>query len=100
MAHSEAGFQYVRFHGIFHDDMFVYREDPDGKPVYNYQYIDDLFDRMLAPGVRPFVELGFVPAELASVKTRHSGGTRMAVLQPITHNGPHLCSIQYGIISV
>jgi hypothetical protein len=26
-AHDEAGFQYVRFHGIFHDDMFVYRED-------------------------------------------------------------------------
>src|ERR1700733_6559663 len=30
MAHRDAGFQYVRFHGIFHDDMFVYREDKDG----------------------------------------------------------------------
>ena len=66
-AHAEAGFEYVRFHGLFHDDMFVYREDEHGAPVYNFQYVDDLFDRMLAKGVRPFVELGFVPKELASV---------------------------------
>jgi len=53
------GFQYVRFHGLFHDDMFVYREDEHGQPIYNFQYIDDLFDRMLELGVRPFVELSF-----------------------------------------
>src|ERR1035438_2182377 len=68
MAHHDAGFQYVRFHGLFHDDMFVYREDTGGKPVYNFQYIDDVFDRILAQGVRPFVEFVFVPAELATVK--------------------------------
>jgi xylan 1,4-beta-xylosidase len=62
------GFQYVRFHGIFHDDMFVYREDEHGNPVYNFQYIDDLFDRMLATGARPFVELSFSPSEMATVK--------------------------------
>lgn len=59
------GFQYVRFHGLFHDDMFVYREDEDEKPIYNFQYIDDLFDRMLANHARPFVELSFMPSELA-----------------------------------
>ncbi len=62
------GFQYVRFHGLFHDDMFVYREDAQGNAIYNFQYVDDLFDRMLAKGVRPFVELSFVPKELAIVK--------------------------------
>ena len=62
------GFQYVRFHGLFHDDMFVYREDGQGHPIYNFQYIDDLFDRMLAKNARPFVELGFVPKELAIVQ--------------------------------
>jgi len=67
-AHRYGGFQYVRFHGIFHDDMFVYREDQQGNPIYNFQYIDDVFDRMLAKGVRPFVELSFVPSELAIVK--------------------------------
>jgi xylan 1,4-beta-xylosidase len=66
-AHQYAGFEYVRFHGIFHDDMFVYREDSDGHPVYNFQYVDDVFDRMLAEGVKPFVELGFVPEEMATI---------------------------------
>lgn len=62
---KECGFHYCRFHGLFHDDMFVYRE-VDGQPVYNWQYIDELFDRMLDIGVRPFVELGFCPGDLAS----------------------------------
>jgi len=62
------GFQYVRFHGLFHDDMFVYREDEQGHAIYNFQYIDDLFDRMLQEGVRPFVELSFSPSELATVR--------------------------------
>lgn len=61
------GFRYVRFHGLFHDDMFVYHE-VDGKPIYNFQYIDDLFDRMLQNGARPFVELGFSPSDMVAQK--------------------------------
>ncbi|HEX3356556.1 MAG TPA: hypothetical protein VHS31_06195 [Tepidisphaeraceae bacterium] len=64
---EKCGFQYLRFHGLFHDDMFIYRET-DGQPVYNFQYVDDLFDRMLEIGVKPFVELGFCPGDLASQK--------------------------------
>lgn len=67
MAGKSDGFQYVRFHGIFQDDMFVYREDEHGDPKYNFQYVDDLYDRMLAKGIRPFVELGFSPAPLSPV---------------------------------
>lgn len=64
LAHDACGFEYVRFHGLFHDDMFVYRE-ANGRPAYNWQYVDDLFDRLLAIGVRPFVELSFCPKALA-----------------------------------
>lgn len=62
LVHDQCGFQYVRFHGLFHRDMFVYRET-NGVAVYNWQYVDDLFDRMLAMGVRPFVELSFNPID-------------------------------------
>jgi len=62
----ECGFRYVRFHGLLCDDMGVYSEDKEGHPVYNWQYIDELYDSLLAIGVRPFVELGFMPAALAS----------------------------------
>jgi xylan 1,4-beta-xylosidase len=67
MARHFDGFQYVRFHGIFQDDMFIYREDGHGNPIYNFQYVDDLYDRMLAKGIRPFVELSFSPGPLATV---------------------------------
>jgi xylan 1,4-beta-xylosidase len=67
MAVVNDGFRYVRFHGLFHDDMFVYHEEK-GAPVYNFQYIDDLFDRMLANGARPFVELGFSPSDMVARK--------------------------------
>lgn len=65
MVKEYCGFEYCRFHGIFHDDMCVYKE-VNGKAVYNWQYIDELFDRMLEIGVKPFVELGFMPADLSS----------------------------------
>ncbi|ANW95388.1 glycoside hydrolase [Wenyingzhuangia fucanilytica] len=66
---QECGFEFVRFHGIFHDDMFPVFEK-DGKYTYNWQYIDDLFDRMLDLNVRPFVELAFFPTPLAAENSK------------------------------
>ena len=63
--HDECGFQYLRMHGLFDDDMCVYFEDKKGRPIYNWQYIDEVFDRMLQIGVRPFVELSFFPELIA-----------------------------------
>ncbi|MGC3988982.1 MAG: hypothetical protein QM796_04715 [Chthoniobacteraceae bacterium] len=61
---AECGFKYVRFHGLYHDDMFVYRLE-NGRAVYNFQYVDALFDALLEMGIRPFVEFGFCPKDLA-----------------------------------
>jgi xylan 1,4-beta-xylosidase len=62
----EIGFHYIRFHGIFHDDMGVYKEDSHGNPIISFQYIDTLYDALLAQHIRPFVELSFMPSALAS----------------------------------
>ncbi len=59
-------FKYIRMHGLLSDDMAVYKEDKDGNPEYNYMYIDALYDYLLSIGIRPFVELGFMPSSLAS----------------------------------
>ncbi len=64
-AKKDCGFEYVRMHGLLTDDMGVYREEK-GKPVYNWQYIDELYDFLVDLKVRPFVELGFMPNALAS----------------------------------
>ncbi len=60
------GFGYVRFHGIFHDEVGVYDEDAAGHPIYNFSYVDQIYDGLLASGVRPFVELSFMPKKLAA----------------------------------
>jgi len=67
LAVKECGFKYVRFHGLFHDDMFVYREER-GQPVFNFQYVDTLFDALLDIGIKPLVEFGFCPGDLAIEK--------------------------------
>lgn len=64
--HAECGFRYIRFHGLFTDDMGVYFEDKQGRPTYNWQYIDELFDFITGLGMKPFIELGFMPSALAS----------------------------------
>ncbi len=58
--------EYVRFHAIFLDDMGVYDEDSAGRPIYNFSYVDQAYDGLLQNGVRPFVELSFMPRKLAS----------------------------------
>lgn len=63
---KECGFKYIRMHGLLTDDMAVYTEDSKGNPVYSYMYIDVLFDFLHSIGVKPFVELGFMPSALAS----------------------------------
>jgi len=65
LARRECGFEYIRMHGLFTDDMGVYREEM-GQPQYNWQYIDELFDFLQSIGMKPFVELGFMPGGLAS----------------------------------
>lgn len=67
MIQKDVNFKYIRFHGLLHDDMRVYNEDKKtGKPIYNWQYIDKLYDFLLSINIRPFVEFGFMPADLAS----------------------------------
>ncbi|MBA0882980.1 GH39 family glycosyl hydrolase [Flavobacterium undicola] len=66
MTKKECDFKYIRMHGLLSDDMAVYREDKDGNPEYNYQYIDALYDFIVSIKMKPFVELGFMPSALAS----------------------------------
>ena len=66
LVQKEIGFKYIRMHGLLHDDMGVYKEDRQGNPIYNWQYIDKLHDFLLSVHLKPFVELGFMPGDLAS----------------------------------
>lgn len=75
---AATGFQSIRFHGILMDEVGLY--DPDrmtknpglaaqaanDASIYNFSYIDEIYDGLLSEGVRPFVELSFMPAKMAA----------------------------------
>jgi xylan 1,4-beta-xylosidase len=68
---NATGLQYVRFHAILDDENGVYDEDTQGRPVYNWSYVDQIYDGLLESGVRPFVEISFMPRKLAADLTPH-----------------------------
>ena len=73
-------FGYVRFHGIFDSDVGLFhlgkksqpfynadgKPDENGEPIYNFSYVDQIYDGLLERGVRPFVELSFMPDDMSS----------------------------------
>lgn len=76
LVHDELGFERVRFHGVFDDDMNVCVRPGDhlpvgtvrGSKVYNFYQVGRVYDNLLKAGVKPFVEIGFMPSALASGK--------------------------------
>ncbi len=52
----------------------AYREDAQGRPVYDWTITDKIFDAMRDAGVRPLVEVGFMPEALSTHPTpyRHT----------------------------
>lgn len=64
----EIPFEYIRFHGILSDDMMVYNEDSKGVPEFNFSYVDELVDFLLEVNIKPYIELSFIPDQLATEK--------------------------------
>jgi xylan 1,4-beta-xylosidase len=58
------GVTHVRAHAILHDDLGVYGER-DGDVVLDFSRVDAVYDRLLGLGLRPVVELSFMPRDLA-----------------------------------
>jgi xylan 1,4-beta-xylosidase len=102
-------FRYVRFHAILHDEVGLYSEDSYGNPVYNFSYVDQIYDGLLQNGVRPVVELSFMPKKLAAnPDALHAFWYKPNVSPPkewktwddlMTHLAQHLVA-RYGIEEV
>ncbi|MBU3136363.1 helix-turn-helix domain-containing protein [Clostridium gasigenes] len=67
---KDIGFEYVRFHGIFSDEMMLYNENSKGEVYYNFNHIDTLIDGLIEEGLKPFIEIGFMPKELSSSENK------------------------------
>jgi len=74
--------KYVRFHGIFMDEVGLYNEDAQGNPSYDFSYIDQIYDGLLENGVKPFIELTFMPKQLAAANNLHAFWYKQNVAPP------------------
>jgi len=70
---EEIGFRSIKFNGILSEDMHVYSENAAGEGVYSFAFVDKVFDFLLELGLRPFVQLGFMPEALARTHKRLFG---------------------------
>ncbi|MBR6186569.1 MAG: xylan 1,4-beta-xylosidase [Clostridia bacterium] len=74
LVQSKCHFKHIRGHGLFHEDLAIYQQAklPDGtvREEYCFTYLDRLMDAYRACGLRPFLELGFMPWALASGENR------------------------------
>lgn len=66
MAKKTMGFEFCRFHALFHDDMDVVYKREDGTIGYHWHHIDKIYDFLLSIGMKPLVELNPMPSLLAS----------------------------------
>lgn len=62
---DEIGYEFVKFHGIFSDEMMVYNEKMDGTPVFSFTLIDKVIDFLLSVNLRPICQLSFMPIALS-----------------------------------
>lgn len=69
-AQHEIGFEFVRFHGLFDEDMRIYHEDGQGQAQFDFTYISLLFDFLMEQELTPFIEFSFMPPLLAQEQTR------------------------------
>jgi xylan 1,4-beta-xylosidase len=66
IAHDDLGVDRVRAHAILHDDNGVVRRNDHGLLDFDFSIVDGLYDQILATGIRPVVELSFMPACIAA----------------------------------
>jgi xylan 1,4-beta-xylosidase len=81
MARVELGVEAVRAHAILNDDLGTYRE-VDDRPVHDFSGIDRIYDHVMALGLRPVVELSFMPRDLAADPSRTVFGYGAIVSPP------------------
>lgn len=86
-------FRYVRAHNLFGDGVSpwgegcdIYNENAAGEAVYNWEIVDQVFDEILRSGLKPMVEFGFMPDELASIPERRQKWSKANISPPKDYN--------------
>lgn len=68
---TDIGFRYIKLNGVFSDDFHVYSESVSGQAVFNFAYLDKVFDFLLSCNLMPWIQLSYMPEKLAKHPDRY-----------------------------
>ena len=78
----QIGFDYIKFHGMLSDEMMVVSRDNYGGLHFNFRLVDMVFDYLFSIGLKPVLQLSFMPSELALDKKKLIFSGRYNTSQP------------------
>lgn len=68
---QEIGYKYIKLTGVFSDELRFYSETKEGKAVYSFTFLDEIFDFLLSVHLKPWIQLSFMPRQLAKDPSRY-----------------------------
>ena len=80
---EEIGFEYIKFHDIFSDELFVYKELPNGESTINFTLIDKVLDFLLSINLKPLIQLSFMPKDLSKYPNKKVFNSSFITSEPI-----------------
>ncbi len=96
LANRELGFQHVRGHGVLNDDMGIYK----AAGSYDFTKFDTYLNAIAAAGMRPLMELSFMPTALAQNGNNRSPATDMTAYKNLIQAVVQHCVDKYGAADV
>ncbi len=100
LANRELGMQRVRGHGVLNDDMGIFHWSGTGAPTYTWTNFDKYLAAIVAAGMRPFIELSFMPADLSIDGNNKSRPKDMTVYKQFIQTVVQHCVDKYGAADV
>lgn len=83
---NEVRFEYIKFHGLFDDDLSVYAKTSTGDVVTNFDAIDNIFDFLISIHLKPLVQLSFMPKALAKYPNKTTFFRPVIMSEPVSND--------------
>ncbi len=62
---EKCAFEYIYLRGIFQSELGIYTHFPGNRPIFNFERLDSVLDFVLSLHLKPIIDLGSMPKELA-----------------------------------
>lgn len=83
---EKIGFKYIKFHGLFSDDLLVVKRKANNELVFSFVMIDKVLDFLISINLKPLIQLSFMPEDLASIDDKIVFDSSMNTSLPIDIN--------------